>query len=502
MPKIIVSPATTMPGRFGSALSRLGDINHDGYNDIAIGAPFDGNGAVYVYLGGPKGIRDIHSQIIKPPMNVMNLSPSTGGFMFGHGLSKGVDIDFNSYNDFAIGAPNAEMVYLYRAYPVVKVIASVSGNREITTSQNSVEISACYGINTTSAKHEMQDLKLKIIVDPKVNRAYFAQTGTPVLEYNVRASSRIQCDEHRVHVNFTVSDIFKPIEVQMHYEILNKVPIDSQTFCENCVAVDPADERMSLQKIIFSTGCQSEVCVADLKVSPIGISTEYILGSSRVLSVEYEIENKGETAFLPQINFTSSKGLEFNRIPRSCSRSTNDILLCNLFNGRHMVTGDKDRIQIDYDVSQLKGDVLELKAEAFSTGKESNSFDNVVVNVIKLSEFSEIEITSHSVPDKINLEEFSNKVDITNSFEIKNLGPSHIEDIMFAFYVPVAYMIPETSKRIPVIDVHNITVNAKFNGQQLQVESQNIENVQSFLQMNHNSAFQTGIHNGEFFPVS
>ncbi|KAL5289506.1 ITGA9.2 family protein [Megaselia abdita] len=496
IPKIIISPSTTQPGRFGSTLTRLGDINHDGYNDIAVGAPFDQNGSVFIYLGGSKGLREIHSQILKPPLNVMNLSPSAGRFMFGHGLSKGVDIDFNTYNDFAIGAPNAEMVYLYRAYPVVKVIASVNANREITTSQNTIEISTCYGINTTSAIHEKQELNIKLIVDPKVNRAYFDKTGSPVLEYNVLATSTINCDFHKVNVNFTISDIFKPIELQMHYEVVNKVPTNSQIFCENCVAVDPADDTMAAEKIIFSTGCRSEVCVADLKVSSVNLNKNFILGSSRVLTVEYEIENKGETAFLPQINFTSSTRLDFNRIPTSCNQIQNGILLCNLFNGRHMLPGAKDRIKVDYDVSNLKGDVLKLTAEAFSTGKEAFPIDNIIRDVIKLSQYSELEIIQSSIPNNINLEEFSNQIDITNSFDIKNVGPSHIEDIVLAFYVPVAYMIPDTSRTINIININNLTADANFDGKNLEMQIQNnfIEASPSIL--NFNPKFEQMVHRG------
>lgn len=486
MPKIIVSPSLTKPGRFGTTLSRLGDINHDGYNDIAVGAPFDGNGSVYIYLGGPKGLREIHSQKIKPPMNIMNLSPSSGGYMFGHGLSKGVDVDFNTYNDFAVGAPNAEMVYLYRAYPVVKVISSISAKREITTTQSSIEINACYGINTTSSKHEKQDLSLRLIVDPKVNRAYFDQNGAAVLEYNVLATSTIRCDVHKVHVNFTISDIFKPIELQMYHEITNKVPSDSQTFCENCVAVDPADDKMASQKIIFSTGCRSEVCVADLKVSTVNLNPSFVLGSSRVLTVEYEIENKGETAFLPQINFTSSMGLDFNRIPPICNQIQNGILICNLFNGRHMLPGAKERIKVDYDMSDLRGNVLELTAEAFSTGRESFSPDNVVRNVIKLLQFSELEIIKNSNPEKINLEEFSYKIDVTNSFDIKNIGPSNIEDMILEFETPVAYMVRDTSKTITIIDTKNMTAEANVNGQKQKLEIQNnfIGTFSPFLNLN------------------
>ncbi len=52
--------------RFGLAVSALGDINLDGINDLAVGAPYDGptgKGAVYIYHGSSKGIQTKASQV-------------------------------------------------------------------------------------------------------------------------------------------------------------------------------------------------------------------------------------------------------------------------------------------------------------------------------------------------------------------------------------------------------------------------------------------------------
>jgi hypothetical protein len=82
-------------GRFGSALAKIGDINLDHYNDLAVGAPFEEHGAVYIYLGSSNGLSQTHSQKITTRQP---FAEDYAGFMFGHALSRGVDIDGNSFN--------------------------------------------------------------------------------------------------------------------------------------------------------------------------------------------------------------------------------------------------------------------------------------------------------------------------------------------------------------------------------------------------------------------
>lgn len=49
--------------RFGWALANLGDINKDRYDDLAVGAPYEGKGVVYIYLGSKHGIITEPSQV-------------------------------------------------------------------------------------------------------------------------------------------------------------------------------------------------------------------------------------------------------------------------------------------------------------------------------------------------------------------------------------------------------------------------------------------------------
>ena len=62
---IIESPNLQEPGSFGYSVESLGDINRDGYEDLAVSAPYanEGLGVVYIYLGGVAGLTFSQVQI-------------------------------------------------------------------------------------------------------------------------------------------------------------------------------------------------------------------------------------------------------------------------------------------------------------------------------------------------------------------------------------------------------------------------------------------------------
>lgn len=123
--------------RFGMALGKIGDINGDGFNDLAISGNSKGKGVIYIYHGSKSGMS--MSQKIEV---------SDENSMFGFSISRGVDIDQNGYNDFAVGAPNAESVFIFQSYPVVKVFASLKPSKIQLERNDRVSIKACIGFKS------------------------------------------------------------------------------------------------------------------------------------------------------------------------------------------------------------------------------------------------------------------------------------------------------------------------------------------------------------------
>uniref|UniRef100_A0A8C8SN44 Integrin subunit alpha 6 n=1 Tax=Pelusios castaneus TaxID=367368 RepID=A0A8C8SN44_9SAUR len=97
---------------FGIAVENIGDINQDGFPDIAVGAPYDENGKVFVYHGSKNGINIKPAQILDgKKLNVL---------FFGYSVTGNMDLDRNSYPDIAVGSLS-DSVSVYRARPVINI---------------------------------------------------------------------------------------------------------------------------------------------------------------------------------------------------------------------------------------------------------------------------------------------------------------------------------------------------------------------------------------------
>lgn len=119
--------------RFGFAITSLGDINKDGYTDVAIGAPYEHKGgAVYIYLGTKNGLS-------KEPSQVLRVS---GVETLGYSLSGGVDMDQNDYPDLLVGAYEKDLAILYLTRPIIDIKISMKGGeyKNINASKKGCEL--------------------------------------------------------------------------------------------------------------------------------------------------------------------------------------------------------------------------------------------------------------------------------------------------------------------------------------------------------------------------
>lgn len=87
--------------QFGFAMSAAGDLNGDGYGDLAVGGPgfLSNTGRVYVYFGSATGFREL------PDLNLDG--PDGPDSFFGIAVTGGGDFNRDGYADLAVGANRA-----------------------------------------------------------------------------------------------------------------------------------------------------------------------------------------------------------------------------------------------------------------------------------------------------------------------------------------------------------------------------------------------------------
>uniref|UniRef100_A0A3P8XW20 VWFA domain-containing protein n=1 Tax=Esox lucius TaxID=8010 RepID=A0A3P8XW20_ESOLU len=108
-------------GRFGTSLAQLPDLNVDGFNDLAVGAPLENNGkgSVYIFHGSRIGISNIYSQ------RISGFDVQSGLKFFGLSISQSsLDMSSDSLPDLAVGSKGA--VLLLRSKPIVTISTLVS----------------------------------------------------------------------------------------------------------------------------------------------------------------------------------------------------------------------------------------------------------------------------------------------------------------------------------------------------------------------------------------
>jgi len=90
--------------------------------DLAVGAPYEGHGTVYIYRGSPDGLSSVHSQRIYAG----DLASNVPFRAFGSSLASGADLDDSGYPDIIVGAYQSSAVAVLLARPVVNIDASIS----------------------------------------------------------------------------------------------------------------------------------------------------------------------------------------------------------------------------------------------------------------------------------------------------------------------------------------------------------------------------------------
>ncbi|KAG0717791.1 Integrin alpha-PS5 [Chionoecetes opilio] len=285
--------------RFGTALASPGDLNHDGYEDIVVGAPWEDRGAVYVFLGSPEGLRQSYSQRLAPQDFPYDLRG------FGMSLSRGIDIDDNGYSDLAIGSFVSGHALVVKSRPVAKLSGDITPNPSSVTwdEEATVVLKTClkYEGHRNPRKLSVQVILTLDAGFPTPRALFHDKKNNHSLVENL-VISVAKCRDHTVTVKENKIDPDQPITMKLEYKLVDST--DSQ-FKERPV-VDPLADNSTTATVSIVKGCGNKVCRVDMSTKATfmdGPNEVVVIGKRNKLRVE--VSNAGEPVYLPTVNVTA-----------------------------------------------------------------------------------------------------------------------------------------------------------------------------------------------------
>uniref|UniRef100_A0A4W3HP52 Integrin subunit alpha 8 n=1 Tax=Callorhinchus milii TaxID=7868 RepID=A0A4W3HP52_CALMI len=452
---------TDVFGRYGSAIASLADLNHDGYNDIAIGVPFagdDGRGKVLIYNGQSTGLNPKPSQVLEEQWSSQAI-PSGFGFT----LRGASDIDRNDYPDLIVGAFGASKVVVYRARPVVTVHAQLQLNPSIINPENkscilpeSESLVSCFTVEVcaTISGHAIPyivvlnvDLHLdKLKKKGVVERILFLYYHQPQHSFQlvVGKSQHSRCKEFVVYLTDEKEfrDKLTPIGVNLNYSLDESRPLEG-------LAVKPIlnyyTALLSLQAHILLDCGDDNLCIPMLKLSASPDRQQLIIGDEIPLTLIINAKNEGEGAYEAELYVTIPPESDYIGVIRnnealsklSCAYKVDNstqMVVCDL--GNPMVAGTNLSVGLRFSVQRLEKADASIRFDLQIKSLTSN----LLCSSCRVSHPEQIVLpmTNWESKDKPKKEEDVGPL-VQHVYELHNSGPSTISDAVMEVGWPSRY---------------------------------------------------------------
>uniref|UniRef100_A0A3B5MMJ3 Integrin, alpha 6a n=1 Tax=Xiphophorus couchianus TaxID=32473 RepID=A0A3B5MMJ3_9TELE len=329
---------------FGLAVENIGDVNQDSFNDIAVGAPQDDEGAgrVYIYHGSAQGIKTTPAQILSGKEHSLRY--------FGYSLAGNMDLDGNSYPDLAVGSLS-DAALIYR--PIVNI------RKNITVSPEEIDLSvgcdssfcftvkACFNYTATSYNKRLtisyfieadgdrrkQGLNSRVIFLTKTHPESDVQFNGTLELQNQNAG---QCVSINVGLKDNIKDKMRSVVFEVSAEIIKaKLKKMGNGLPQIMPVLDATQPRQAVTEVNFvKEGCKNKrICYSNLKMenslfvylcSAHNIPEFKLTYEKKDLAVKVTVTNKnGDDAYEAKLVGKFPEILSYSGV-----RSSNKQILC------------------------------------------------------------------------------------------------------------------------------------------------------------------------------
>uniref|UniRef100_A0AAX7T1Z8 Integrin alpha-2 domain-containing protein n=1 Tax=Astatotilapia calliptera TaxID=8154 RepID=A0AAX7T1Z8_ASTCA len=389
--------------RFGTSLAPLGDLNQDGFNDVAIGCPYGGDdqqGSVFIYNGHVGGLKDTPTQMLSGQWAFSSFPAS-----FGFTVRGNRDLDQNGYPDLIVGAFGVDKAVLYRARPIVNASASLT----VQPTMFNQEEKHC--MLTTGNKSFVAEVQLdsgKQKQKESIRRTLFLDSQQPSLVKTFNLTNRKPlCHNSNIYLRpeEEFRDKLSPIYISLNFSLDPQAPLDQHGLRP---ILNYETEQLIKQKAQIQLDCGDDnICVPDLKLAVYGDKTEVYLGGENSVSLTFNARNEGEGgAYEAELYVALPPEADYSGIARNnltCSYEAENqtrYLVCDL--GNPMKSGTSLWAGLRFTIPRLSDTYNTVQFELQIRSKNANNSESeVVFYELKVSAMADIILQGVSRPDKV-----------------------------------------------------------------------------------------------------
>lgn len=462
--------------RFGSTLANARDLNQDGFDDLIVGAPYEGDGAIYIFHGSASGIN------VKPSQRISANDLSDPFKAFGISIGTGMDVDNNGYPDVLVGAYESNSVALLYSRPIITLkskitidpmIIDLNGKSNCPSSiatQHCIKFDICLTYTTKSSlpnsKINIKYTAISEKFDPKVLivRALFYKP-IPATNYETTGTILLSrkdeenCATVFAYLRDSFRDKLNPIKFQFSYELMVPKPVRTQNPPDinsypilDLINSDKTTEerQVEIQKECGADNrCQSDLF---LIAKPINLTRvhdkgPYVLNNKETnsLQIDFTVSNRGEPAYDTKLFLkipanVDYQGVDYGESKQSvdCSTKNKTLILCDRL-GNPFPQGETLSFKVKLQVNDpdSKANILNLYAKISTTSEEISMEDTNANLTIEVLIMTDIHITGRSSPEQVVysgevrgesgvLNEDDIGPAVNHTYEIYNKGPGSV----------------------------------------------------------------------------
>uniref|UniRef100_A0A8B9H9B5 Integrin, alpha 5 (fibronectin receptor, alpha polypeptide) n=1 Tax=Astyanax mexicanus TaxID=7994 RepID=A0A8B9H9B5_ASTMX len=291
-------------GRFGSSIAPLGDLNQDGFNDVAISSPFSGKdeqGQVFIYNGYAEGLRDKPSQVLAGQW--ASNAPPAPPASFGFALRGGKDLDQNGYPGENYLASLLKKKSLLCVYVNLSFCLSANGKHLPETLVFNVEV-------------QLDRMKQK--QKGAVRRALFLDTQQASLQRKLTVpNDATVCHKTDIYLRDEKEfrDKLSSIFIALNFSLDPEAAADKHGLRPilNYQTTELIEQKA---QILLDCG-EDNICVPDLKLSVHGDRKEVYMGDDNALTLTFNARNDGGGAYEAELHVVLPPEVDYSGIARN-----------------------------------------------------------------------------------------------------------------------------------------------------------------------------------------